>query len=87
MSGAPGAEWWLEHLWILPEWQERGVGRRLFQAAASYVREWEGNWFDLRCDPNAEGFYLRMGAVRTGELNATMNGIPRVLPELRYVIV
>ena len=87
VSGAPGAEWWLKHLWVLPAWQGRGIGRRLFQAAAAHVREWEGAWFDLHADPNAEGFYLRLGAVRIGELDATMNDVPRVLPKLRYVIV
>ncbi len=87
VNGVPGGEWWLEHLWVLPEWQGRGVGRRLFDAAVAYVREWGGEWIDLRSDPHAEGFYLRMGAVRTGEVDATVNGVPRTLPELRYAIV
>ncbi len=87
VCGAPGAAWTLEHLWVLPEWQGKGVGRCLFDAAVAYVREWGGEEFGLRADPNAEGFYLRLGAVRTGEVDATMFGVPRTLPVMRYAIV
>jgi hypothetical protein len=35
-------------------------------------------------DPNAEGFYLRMGAQRSGEVESTPRG--RYLPKLIYTL-
>jgi hypothetical protein len=34
----------------------------------------------IEADPNAEGFYLRMGARRTGEVVYQLDGRERVLP-------
>lgn len=73
----------LEHMWIEPEYMGSGVGRVLFnhataQAATHKVRELE-----LSADPNAEGFYQRMGAIRIGEVRSEMDGQPRVLPRMK----
>lgn len=71
-------------------WSQRDstqMGRRLFDRAADGVRERGGHAMLIRSDPNAEGFYLRMGAVRVGAVDATMFGVPRVLPELRHALV
>ena len=87
VSGAPEANWRLEHLWVLPEWQGVGVGSRLFETAAAHARKWGGKSLDIRADPNAAGFYLRLGAVRIGETFVTMDGVARSLPELRYALV
>jgi hypothetical protein len=39
---------------------------------------------ELSADPNAEGFYERMGAKRVGEIAAGMNGHEyRTLPRMR----
>lgn len=82
-----GVDWRLEHLWVLPDWQANGIGQSLFDAAVTLVRERGGEALSIQADPNAEGFYLRMGGVRVGEVDATMFGVPRVMPELRYAIV
>lgn len=37
-------------------------------------------------DPHAEAFYLRMGAVRIGEVPADMDGVVRHLPRLRIAL-
>jgi hypothetical protein len=37
---------------------------------------------ELSADPNAEGFYQRMGARRIGEVPAEMEGQPRILPRM-----
>ena len=33
-------------------------------------------------DPNAEGFYNRLGAVKIGEVQANVLGVTRVLPKM-----
>lgn len=38
---------------------------------------------EIEADPNAEGFYLRMGARRTGESVYRIEGRRRVLPLLK----
>ena len=81
-----GDSWRLEHLWLLPEWHGHDVGRQLFESATALIHSQGGGVLLIRADPNAEGFYLRMGAVRVGEVDATLFGVPRALPELRYAI-
>src|SRR5258708_25625328 len=54
----------LEHMWIRPEHIGAGVGRTLFR----HVKERAANLaipaLEISADPNAEGFYKRMGATR-----------------------
>lgn len=70
----------LEHLWVDPASIGRGVGRELFAFAIQLARTQGITRVLIEADPNAEGFYARMGAVRVGELSADMDGIRRVLP-------
>ena len=37
---------------------------------------------EILADPNAEGFYRKMGAHRIGELVSEIDGQPRTLPRL-----
>jgi hypothetical protein len=41
---------------------------------------------ELVADPNAEGFYLRQGAIRIGEIRGNVLGNPRVLPKMQLVL-
>lgn len=70
----------LEHLWVRPESMGRRVGSELFAFAIQLARTQGMTRVLIESDPNAEGFYARMGAVRVGELSADMDGIRRVLP-------
>ncbi len=72
----------LEHLWVLPERIGTGLGRALFGHAASRARVRGAEVMEIEADPNAEGFYLRMGATRTGEIVYRLDGRERVLPLL-----
>lgn len=57
----------IEHLWVLPEHIGRGLGRRLFAEMIETARkEGVGSLF-ICSDPNAEAFYVKMGAVRIGQ--------------------
>ena len=74
----------IEHMWIRPEQMGGGVGRALFEHARDRARELRLPVLELSADPNAEGFYERMGAKRVGDVPAGMNGAAsRVLPRMR----
>jgi GNAT superfamily N-acetyltransferase len=53
---------WLEDLWIEPEWIGRGAGRLLFEHVAERARELGAERLEWEAEPNARGFYERMGA-------------------------
>jgi GNAT superfamily N-acetyltransferase len=57
---------YLLHLWVLPEWMGRGIGRLLFNHARERSKALGFHQFEIESDPNAEGFYKRMGARRVG---------------------
>src|SRR5215510_2543775 len=72
----------LEHMWVMPQYIGTGVGKELFldameRAAAMSVQEVE-----ILADPNAAGFYERMGATRIGETESSIDGEVRKLPRL-----
>jgi GNAT superfamily N-acetyltransferase len=78
----PGRELELEHLWVLPGWMGSGTGRLLFEHAMERAASRGANFVEIEADPNAEGFYLRMGARRVGEDVYEIEGHRRVLPRM-----
>jgi GNAT superfamily N-acetyltransferase len=56
----------LQHLWVLPDAMGRGIGRALFRHALERARALGFQQLEVESDPNAEGFYERMGARRVG---------------------
>ena len=69
----------LEHVWVDPEAHGRGVGRALVEHARSSAR----GVMMVVADPNAEGFYVKLGAKRVGDVAGPMPGAPdRTLPLL-----
>ena len=77
----------LLHFWVRPEWIGRGIGRELFLHASNKARELGCKNLYIESDPNAEGFYRRMGARRIGTVPSTVAGQPRELPLLAYELV
>lgn len=73
----------LDHLWILPQAMGRGIGRALFEHAATQAKAVGCSCIKIESDPNAEGFYQRMGAVRVGTSVTEVCGQRRELPLLR----
>src|SRR3954470_22578855 len=53
----------LDHLGILPKAMRRGMGRALFQHAVAEAKSAGCSGIKIEADPNAEGFYERMGAI------------------------
>ena len=80
---------WIEDLWVVPEYIGQGVGKQLFLDAMSRAREIGCKTLQLEADPNAVGFYERMGMHKIGERNSEVDGQPRALPlmemELREI--
>jgi GNAT superfamily N-acetyltransferase len=53
---------WLADLWVEPEWIGQGVGARLFRQAADEARGRGAAAMEWEAEPNALGFYEKMGA-------------------------
>jgi len=73
----------LEDLFVLPGEMRRGVGRLLFRHSQRRAREMGFAFFEIESDPNAAGFYERMGAERIGANTTMLDGQPRELPVFR----
>ena len=73
----------LDDLWVLPTVFGKGVGRLLFTEAISVAKELGYSEFELDSDPNAQGFYERMGCIKVGE---TFTSIGRYIPRMRYAV-
>ena len=79
--------WHLEHLWLRPAYIGRGLGRALFVKAVQQARIEGVTELQIKSDPNAEQFYLKMGAVRTGQEKYLLLGrFRREVPLLSYSI-
>jgi ribosomal protein S18 acetylase RimI-like enzyme len=73
----------LEDMWVDPDVMRNGHGRRLFGHAVAIARSGGARALELDADPNAVGFYERMGMERIGETPSTL--IPgRTLPRMRF---
>jgi N-acetylglutamate synthase-like GNAT family acetyltransferase len=73
----------LEHMWVTPGSIGTGVGKELFLDAMDRAATLEVREIEISADPNAAGFYERMGASQIGETDASIDGQVRKLPRLR----
>jgi|GEM_PF-609054 len=71
----------LEDLWVMPSWIGRGIGRALFEHAIAYCHAHGVTQMELDADPNAVGFYLRMGGRVIGE---RISEWQRLVPRIRF---
>jgi GNAT superfamily N-acetyltransferase len=72
----------LEHMWVAPKYIGTGVGKELFIHAMHIAAGENVSAVEISSDPNAEGFYERMGASRIGEVSSEIDGQTRRLPRL-----
>jgi len=72
----------LEHLWVAPKHIGTGVGKELFLHAMQRAAGRDVSEVQISADPNAEGFYKKMGAHRIGDVQANMDDKPRTVPRL-----
>ena len=73
----------LEHMWVTPGSIGTGVGKALFLDAMDRAATLEVREIEISADPNAAGFYERMGASQIGETESSIDGQVRKLPRLR----
>jgi GNAT superfamily N-acetyltransferase len=67
-----GAVWSLEDLWVEPDRMCAGVGASLFRRAARHAKEHGARRMEWEAEPNAIGFYEKLGAtyLRDSELTS-----------------
>jgi GNAT superfamily N-acetyltransferase len=81
-------DWSLEHFWVIPAAERRGIGRALFAEVVRLVEQEDAGPIDIVSDPHAAAFYQRMGAQLVGSVPAPMPSAPdRILPRLVYRVV
>jgi N-acetylglutamate synthase-like GNAT family acetyltransferase len=74
----------LDHMWVTPAAIGSGIGKELFLDAMERAAKLNVNAVEISSDPNAAGFYKRMGATEIGEVDAPVDGQPgRKLPRLK----
>ncbi len=72
----------LEYFYVAPEEVGKGVGRLLWNHLCHYCADAGISVVEWVTSPPAEAFYLRMGALRCGQVTSTING--RLLPRLTF---
>lgn len=70
----------LEHLWVHPEHMGQGIGRHLWDHAVERARRTDAARLEILSDPNAAGFYARMGAIHVEDRSCPVLAQPRHLP-------
>ena len=71
---------WLENLWVMPAYMSKGIGRTLFHHCLKLARLRGYKLFQLEADPNAAGFYEKMGMFKIAERRYELDGKQRILP-------
>ena len=73
---------WIEHMFVDPVLLGNGIGTRLFNHLCLVCRRMEVPSFQVLADPNARGFYEKMGCRFLAEYPSTIEG--RTTPLLRF---
>lgn len=73
----------LEHMWVTPASIGTGIGKELFLDAMERAAQLDVNAVEISSDPNAAGFYRRMGATQIGETDSVVDGHVRKLPRMK----
>jgi N-acetylglutamate synthase-like GNAT family acetyltransferase len=73
----------LVSLFVDPRMVGTGIGKQLWLHAVATARNLGFDEFFFQSDPNAEGFYLAMGASRIGTSPSTVDPT-RMLPRMRF---
>ncbi|UUA74705.1 GNAT family N-acetyltransferase [Cellvibrio sp. QJXJ] len=74
----------LDHLWLLPKAIGKGYGNLVFEQILSECKTLNITEFHIISDPDAEGFYLKKGAFKVGEVYSEPQ--KRMLPKLKFTV-
>ena len=75
----------LDHLCLLPKAIGKGYGNLVFERILLECNALEISSFYIMSDPDAEGFYLKKGALKIGEVYSEPQ--KRMLPKLKFTVV
>ena len=75
--------WSCEGFWIHPTYIGRGIGKNLLRHAIDLIADAGGRTLRIASDPNAQDFYIKMGARRIGDVPSQPKGRRLPLLELR----
>ncbi|UOQ95646.1 GNAT family N-acetyltransferase [Halobacillus shinanisalinarum] len=75
----------LDFLYIHPDFIGRQFGSELWESVLHKARELGIKSFTIDSDPNAKGFYEKMGAKQVGKTPSTVFR-DRLLPLMKYVV-
>jgi N-acetylglutamate synthase-like GNAT family acetyltransferase len=64
---ADGSQMELEHMWVMPQFMNQGIGKQLMAHAIAQARARGANKIVIDTEPNATAFYLSCGARRVGQ--------------------
>ena len=65
---------WLDHIFIRPAYIRNGIGRELIDALVEYCRENNIEVLNILSDPNANGFYDKIGATYIQDMPSNIEG-------------
>lgn len=74
----------LDHLWLLPKAIGKGYGNLVFAQIIAECNRLDMSNFYITSDPHAEGFYLKKGAMKVGEVYSEPQ--KRMLPKLIFTV-
>jgi len=72
----------LKHMWVHPDEIGHRVGQKLMEHVIRQAAKMDHRIMEIESDPNAEGFFQKMGARRVGARIYKLEGSKRVLPLL-----
>ena len=74
----------LDDLFVEPKWMRMGVGRMLVHDLAVRAAAGGASYVDVIANPNALGFYVRLGFTVTGHASTRFGSAPRMTLELPH---
>nr|WP_324257984.1 GNAT family N-acetyltransferase [Cellvibrio fontiphilus] len=74
----------LDHFWLLPSAIGKGYGNLVFEKILSECKTLNITEFYITSDPDAEGFYLKKGAFKVGEIYSEPQ--KRMLTRLKFTL-
>ncbi|GAB6194301.1 GNAT family N-acetyltransferase [Desulfocastanea catecholica] len=76
--------YWLEHMFVLPEYIGQNIGRQMFYHLLKTCKRQIIQEISVLSDPNSKQFYLKMGFEYIRDIPSTIKN--RTTPQLRLII-
>jgi GNAT superfamily N-acetyltransferase len=73
---------WLDHMFVLPEYIKRGIGRSLFNTIIDFMKSNKIDSIQILADPHSKIFYEKMGCTYISEYPSSIKG--RTTPYLTF---